>query len=97
MVWIHGGAFKAGSISNNLYGPEFLFHEHIVLVKIQYPLNVLGFLSLTDDEVGVSGNAGLKDQVMALKWVQEILKILVEIQIEIQYLGKVLEVLQHIY
>ncbi|XP_044740780.1 juvenile hormone esterase-like [Chrysoperla carnea] len=71
MVWIHGGAFKAGSISNNLYGPEFLVHENIVLVKIQYRLNVLGFLSLTDDEGGVSGNAGLKDQVMALKWVQK--------------------------
>lgn len=71
MVWIHGGSFKLGSISNYLYGPEFLVHENIVLVKIQYRLNILGFLSLQNDDVGVSGNAGLKDQVMALKWVQK--------------------------
>ncbi|XP_044740781.1 juvenile hormone esterase-like [Chrysoperla carnea] len=71
MVWIHGGAFKWGSMSNDLYGPEFLVHENIVLVKIQYRLNVFGFLSLEDDDAGVSGNAGLKDQVMALKWVQK--------------------------
>lgn len=71
MVWIHGGAFKWGSMSNDLYGPEFLVHENIVLVKLQYRLNVFGFLSLEDDDGRVSGNAGLKDQVMALKWVQK--------------------------
>ncbi|KAK5647711.1 hypothetical protein RI129_002603 [Pyrocoelia pectoralis] len=31
----------------------------------------LGFLSLDDPSLEVSGNAGLKDQVMALKWVKE--------------------------
>lgn len=31
----------------------------------------LGFLSLSDESCDVPGNAGLKDQVMALKWVKE--------------------------
>lgn len=32
---------------------------------------VSGFLSLEDKSFGVPGNAGLKDQAMALKWVQQ--------------------------
>lgn len=31
----------------------------------------VGFLSLKDPELGIPGNAGLKDQVMALKWIKE--------------------------
>lgn len=31
----------------------------------------MGFLSFKDPELGIPGNAGLKDQVMALKWVQK--------------------------
>nr|AHJ81323.1 carboxylesterase [Locusta migratoria] len=68
MVWIHGGAFVAGSGNTDLYGPEHLLEHDVVLVTINYRLGVLGFLS-TGDEV-VPGNAGLKDQVMALKWVK---------------------------
>lgn len=30
-----------------------------------------GFLSLQDPELGVPGNAGMKDQVMALKWAKK--------------------------
>lgn len=69
MVFIHGGAFLGGDAE--LYGPEFLIQEDIVLVTIQYRLGVLGFLGFEDPEAGISGNAGFKDQVLALKWVQE--------------------------
>lgn len=35
---------------------------------------ILGFLSLKDSSLGVPGNAGMKDMVMALKWVQNNIK-----------------------
>lgn len=35
---------------------------------------ISGFLSLEDSTLGVPGNAGLKDMVMALKWVQSNIK-----------------------
>ncbi|KAJ8963469.1 hypothetical protein NQ318_018952 [Aromia moschata] len=70
MVWIHGGGFAIGSNKPALYGPEFLMIEDIVLVTLNYRLGVVGFLSLEDPSLGVPGNMGLKDQLLALKWVQ---------------------------
>lgn len=71
MVWIHGGGFVAGSGKTDLYGPDYLISEDVVVVTINYRLGVFGFLALEDPSLGVPGNAGLKDQVMALKWVQK--------------------------
>ncbi|XP_030024687.2 venom carboxylesterase-6 [Manduca sexta] len=69
MVWIHGGAFAVGSGNAFLYGPDHLVSAGVVLVTLNYRLGALGFLSLENDEV--PGNMGLKDQVMALKWVRD--------------------------
>ncbi|XP_046750586.1 esterase E4-like [Diprion similis] len=69
MVWIHGGGFMTGDASLNMYGPDYLMKTEIVFVSIQYRLGVFGFLQLDHDVV--PGNAGLKDQVAALKWVKE--------------------------
>ncbi|XP_063539334.1 venom carboxylesterase-6 [Cydia strobilella] len=69
MVWIHGGAFAVGSGNSFLYGPDHLVGGGVVLVTLNYRLGALGFLSLGNEEV--SGNMGLKDQVMALKWVRD--------------------------
>ncbi|XP_042894114.1 cholinesterase 2-like [Penaeus japonicus] len=67
MVWIHGGAFLSGG--SHEYLPHVLMNHDIVLVVLQYRLGILGFLS-TEDEV-IPGNFGLKDQTLALHWVQE--------------------------
>ncbi|XP_017783906.1 PREDICTED: venom carboxylesterase-6-like [Nicrophorus vespilloides] len=72
MVYIHGGGFLSGSGSSTFYGPDSLMNEDVVLVAINYRLGALGFLS-TGDEV-VPGNNGLKDQNVALRWVQEHIK-----------------------
>ncbi|XP_049877694.1 venom carboxylesterase-6-like isoform X2 [Pectinophora gossypiella] len=69
MVWIHGGAFAVGSGNSFLYGPDHLVGAGVVLVTLNYRLGALGFLSLENDEV--AGNMGLKDQVLALKWVRD--------------------------
>lgn len=43
--------------------------ENVIVVTINYRLHVLGFLCLPS--MGIFGNAGLKDQQMALQWVHE--------------------------
>ncbi|CAG7719977.1 unnamed protein product [Allacma fusca] len=66
IVYIHGGGFQMGS-SQKFDGRRFMDQE-IVLVVIQYRLGIFGFLTTGDDTV--KGNMGLKDQVLALKWVK---------------------------
>ncbi|CAH1110127.1 unnamed protein product [Psylliodes chrysocephalus] len=70
MVWIHGGGFREGRNNTDIYGPEFLMLEDIVLVSINYRLGILGSLKLDDPSLEVFGNAGMKDQIAALKWIQ---------------------------
>ncbi|XP_075975638.1 juvenile hormone esterase-like [Anticarsia gemmatalis] len=69
MFWIHGGGFICGSGEDDFYGPEFLVRHGVVVVTINYRLEVLGFLCLNSEEV--PGNAGLKDQVQAMRWVNK--------------------------
>ncbi|KAL0880402.1 hypothetical protein ABMA27_002837 [Loxostege sticticalis] len=69
MVWIHGGGFYGGSGDDDPYGPDFLVPNGVILVTMNYRLEVLGFLCLDSEEV--PGNAGMKDQVAALRWVQK--------------------------
>lgn len=74
MVFFHGGAFTSGSGSEKSYGPEFLLMEDVILVTVSFRLGALGFLRFEDPELEVPGNASLKDQVMALKWVKKNIK-----------------------
>ncbi|XP_063218438.1 uncharacterized protein LOC134528616 [Bacillus rossius redtenbacheri] len=69
MVWIHGGKFSMGSGNCNMFGPDFLVAQNVVVVTINYRLGALGFLYL--EGADVTGNNGFRDQVMALKWVRD--------------------------
>lgn len=69
MFWIHGGAFMSGNGDTLLYGPEHLVHEDVVLVTINHRYSAFGFLSTADENV--PGNQGMKDIVLALKWVHD--------------------------
>ncbi|KAI8421993.1 hypothetical protein MSG28_009899 [Choristoneura fumiferana] len=69
MFFIHGGGYRSGSGNDSFYGPDFLVKHGVVLVTINYRLGPFGFLCLDTEDV--PGNAGLKDQVAALKWVKE--------------------------
>ncbi|XP_075212150.1 juvenile hormone esterase-like [Lycorma delicatula] len=68
MVWIHGGGFTIGSSSEHFQGAGLLIEHGIVLVTLNYRLGVLGFLNTLNKNA--PGNSGLKDQLLALKWVK---------------------------
>jgi para-nitrobenzyl esterase len=72
-VFVHGGLNHRGSGAD--YDPsEMVAKTGIIVVTINYRLNVFGFLALPslDAETGnpSSGNFGLLDQQAALRWVQ---------------------------
>ncbi|XP_015175623.1 PREDICTED: acetylcholinesterase [Polistes dominula] len=69
MVWIHGGGFYMGSGNDNLYRPDYIVRKDIIVVTINYRFGPLGFLNLEDNVA--PGNQGLKDVVMALRWVKD--------------------------
>lgn len=64
---IHGGSYRAGSSDSYFFGPDFIVEKQTILVTINYRLGMLGFLSLNSTEY--SGNMGLKDQQLAMKWI----------------------------
>lgn len=69
MVWFFSGRFEIGSES--FYDGRALASLNDVVVVIpNYRLGIFGFLSLGGSSV-CPGNAGLLDQVMALKWVRD--------------------------
>ncbi|XP_055308597.1 esterase B1-like [Sitodiplosis mosellana] len=67
LFFVHGGGFMDGSGDEYFYGPDFIVEKGIILVTINYRLGPLGFLSFDTPEY--SGNMGLKDQRLALKWI----------------------------
>ncbi|CAG0883391.1 unnamed protein product [Cyprideis torosa] len=66
MIFIYGGGFSTGDAQ--VYNHWKLLDHDIVLVVPNYRVGLLGFLSTHSDEA--PGNAGLYDQLEALKWVQ---------------------------
>jgi para-nitrobenzyl esterase len=74
MVWFHGGGFFAGSGSNPMYeGSALAVHGDVVVVNVNHRLNVLGYAHLpgSGQEFASSGNVGILDLELALRWVRE--------------------------
>ncbi len=73
-VWIHGGGNFAGSASEAIFDGESFARRGVLLVTTNYRLGVFGFLAhpeLTKESPHhVSGNYGLLDQILALRWVR---------------------------
>jgi para-nitrobenzyl esterase len=65
MVFVHGGGFVAGSTRSPLYDGTAFARAGVVLVTVNYRLNVAGFLHLPD----TPDNRGLLDVLAALRWV----------------------------
>lgn len=74
MFFIHGGAFSQGTGGGPLYDGAYMSgKENVVVVTINYRLNVFGFLVNDSTEPGenLPGNFGLMDQELALNWVHD--------------------------
>jgi para-nitrobenzyl esterase len=75
MFWIHGGANEGGTASAALYNDGTLPQHGVIVVSVNYRLGVFGFLAhpeLTRESPHhASGNYGLMDQILALRWVRE--------------------------
>lgn len=71
LVWIHGGAFVIGAGSQSIYDASKLVRRgDVVVVTINYRLGVFGFLDLGQPDLATP-NAGLLDQIAALRWVRD--------------------------
>jgi para-nitrobenzyl esterase len=75
MVWIHGGSNNVGAGSQPDYHGDHLAAKGVIVVTINYRLDVFGFLAhpeLTRESgTNASGNYGLLDQIAALEWVSK--------------------------
>lgn len=73
MVWIHGGGFITGSALSPM--GFNLAKQGVVYVCIEYRTGAMGFLSLpeltAESPHRTSGNYGLLDQILGLKWIKE--------------------------
>jgi para-nitrobenzyl esterase len=75
MFYIHGGAYSHGSGSSPLYdGTRLCRRGDVVVVTVNHRLNAFGYLYLArlgGPELADSGNVGMLDLVMALRWVRD--------------------------
>nr|CAH7763192.1 unnamed protein product [Callosobruchus chinensis] len=69
IVWIHDGGFFLGNSSYANRPPDLILDEDVIFVSFNYRLGVFGFFSTED--LAAPGNYAFKDQVLALKWVQD--------------------------
>jgi len=70
LVYIHGGAYSSGSGSSPLYDGSALCRQgDIVVVTLNHRLSLFGYLYLPG--FPDSGNAGMLDLVLALRWVRD--------------------------
>jgi len=74
LVWIHGGANTSGSPTEPPYDGANLTRKGVVVVSLNYRLNVFGFLAhpelTAESEHDSSGNYALLDQISALQWIE---------------------------
>jgi len=75
LFYIHGGAYNSGTVNCDLYDGNRLCHRgDVVVVTVNHRLNAFGYLYLGElggNEYADSGNAGMLDIILALRWVQE--------------------------
>ncbi|MCJ7813659.1 carboxylesterase family protein, partial [bacterium] len=75
LVYFYGGGFVAGDGAEPRYDGASMARKGMVAVTVNYRLNIFGFFAhpelSTEAPYKASGNYGLLDQNVALKWVQK--------------------------
>ena len=77
LVWIHGGGYTTGSGTpvgadgvGIFNGISLALSQNVVVVTLNYRLGSFGFL-VVDDKHETGGMNGIRDQILALRWVQD--------------------------
>jgi len=74
MVWFEGGSFMTVSGASARIDGAALARRGIVIVTVNYRVNIFGFLAhpllTAESEHRASSNYGLMDQIAALRWVR---------------------------
>ncbi|KAJ4288119.1 hypothetical protein N0V90_012136 [Kalmusia sp. IMI 367209] len=74
-VWVHGGGLSMGSNNWPQYNLTRFVERSVesgkpvIGVAINYRVGILGFLA--SKELGIDGNFGYKDQVLAFRWIKK--------------------------
>ncbi|KAF8971827.1 alpha beta-hydrolase [Flammula alnicola] len=77
LVWIHGGAYQIGDtvsyddMGSNLVERSIALGQPIIFVSMNYRLSAYGFLAGLEIFQEGNGNLGLRDQRLALQWVNK--------------------------
>ncbi|MGD0154758.1 MAG: carboxylesterase family protein [Terracidiphilus sp.] len=75
LVYFHGGAYNNGSVNSGLYdGKRLCRRGDVVVVTVNHRLNAFGFFylgAIDPKQYPDSGNVGMLDLVLALKWVRD--------------------------
>jgi para-nitrobenzyl esterase len=75
LVWLYGGSFLFGSASDPATDGAYLAGLGCVVVSAAYRVGQLGYLAhpalTAESDRGSSGNYGLADNLLALRWVRD--------------------------
>uniref|UniRef100_A0A0N4Z696 Acetylcholinesterase n=1 Tax=Parastrongyloides trichosuri TaxID=131310 RepID=A0A0N4Z696_PARTI len=75
LVNLCGGAYWRLGASNDIFnGSVLAAYSRAIVVNLNFRLGALGFARFKSGKEGVTGNMGLLDQQMGLKWIQENIK-----------------------
>ena len=73
LIYVHGGSLQTGSSAYEVCNGETLAKNGVIMVTIQYRLNVFGYFAhpdLQNESINkTTGNYGLLDQIEAVNWV----------------------------
>ena len=74
IIYVHGGGFMNGGTADPLYNGRYIAKRgNIVFASINYRVNAFGYLFLDDygKEFAGTGNNGVRDQLMAIRWIRQ--------------------------